>query len=195
MNKKFCPECGTPNDGNTIFCINCGFKFPSSEPFPPSTQPKVNSEVTTFDSISNNEPQSNANIWATLIIILLIIGSIVGIVIHQNPPQTTEQKIKSCVVAHTAKDDYKVMINKSKKAIGLEAKDSDIIDSMEQMVDKQVYYEEDADIQSTGTKISKSIKQKVGSGWTLIILNPENSDRELWRYKDGNLDYAVEDDF
>lgn len=197
MNKKYCPECGTPNDDSALFCINCGFKFPNTEPTPAPTQTKVaSSEAATFDSISHSDqPQSNANLWATLVIILLIIGSIVGIVIHQNPPQSTDQKIRSCVQAHTAKDDYKVVINKSKKAVGLEAKDSDIIDSMEQMVDKQVYYAEDADIQATGKKISKSIKQKVGSGWTLVIVNPENSQRALWRYVDGDLTYAVEDDF
>ena len=90
MDFKFCPECGTRNDGNTKFCTECGNKFPEetfdqvavSEPVPVTDTAQISSGAETAGEPTCSEPVSPAapekkKRKTGLVIVLIILALII----------------------------------------------------------------------------------------------------------------------
>ena len=53
---------------------------------------------------------------------------------------------------------------------------------------------EEADNYETSVKyISRKIEENIGNDWTVSYLNPTNSKRSFWIYKDGKCKYRLQD--
>ncbi len=180
----YCTKCGHKNLREQKFCTHCGASLVH-------VQSEHSNKNFQHQSISKSASLKRFGPLGVILAVIAIIAlSTFG---YRQYQKHQRSEIRSYVYTEFKRSDYRVKINQKQKSVKvIPDSTSEVYNIMEIALSDADG--EEADNYETSVKyISRKIEENIGNDWTVSYLNPTNSKRSFWIYKDGKCKYRLQD--